>query len=123
MATLIEAVLAAQTGETTTDPQFPHAPHGWSQAGARQRAAEESLPLTDMHWEVVRALQEYYARHTNGSISLRELHDALDERFHERGGLKYLYRILPGGPVAQGCRLAGLHAPAGAQDASFGSVA
>ncbi|MGB5339763.1 MAG: sulfite reductase, partial [Gammaproteobacteria bacterium] len=36
--------------------------------------------------------------------------------------LKYLYTLLPGGPVAQGCRLAGLEPPAGSQDAGFGSV-
>jgi len=35
----------------------------------------------------------------------------------------YLYQIIPGGPVAEGCRLAGLSVPAGAVDKSFGSVA
>jgi hypothetical protein len=30
---------------------------------------------------------------------------------------------LPGGPVAQGCRIAGLTAPAGVTDKSFGSSA
>jgi tRNA 2-thiouridine synthesizing protein E len=53
---------------------------------------------------------------------MRELHDALDENFHGKGGLKYLYQLFPGGPVAQGCRIAGLKAPAGATDKSFGSV-
>jgi len=27
--------------------------------------------------------------------------------------MKYLYQIIPGGPVAEGCRLAGLNVPAG----------
>jgi tRNA 2-thiouridine synthesizing protein E len=71
----------------------------------------------------VRALQEYYARRAAEAINLRELHDALEERFHRQGGLKYLYQLFPGGPVAQGCRLAGLKAPAGAADKGFGSVA
>jgi hypothetical protein len=31
--------------------------------------------------------------------------------------------LFSGGPVAQGCRLAGLNAPAGAVDRGFGSVA
>jgi hypothetical protein len=48
---------------------------------------------------------------------------ALDERFHHKGGMRYLYQLLPGGPVAQECRLAGLKAPAGAVDKGFGSVA
>jgi tRNA 2-thiouridine synthesizing protein E len=31
--------------------------------------------------------------------------------------------LFPGGPLAQGCRLAGLEPPAGAFDPSYGSVA
>ena len=69
------------------------------------------------------ALQEYYKRHNESTINLRELHDALDEKFHRQGGIRHLYQILPGGPVAQGCRIAGLTAPAGATDKSFGSSA
>ena len=68
----------------------------------------------------MRALQEYFAR--NEVVNVRVLHDALDEKFHVKGGMKVLYEMFPGGPVAQGCRLAGLEAPAGAVDKSFGSV-
>ena len=86
-------------------------------------AAADGLQPTDNHWEAVRALQEYYARHTDGpGINVRELHDALDERFHADGGMKFLYRLFPGGPVAQGCRMAGLEPPAGSTDSGFGSV-
>ena len=54
---------------------------------------------------------------------MRQIKDALDEKFHSRGGMKYLYQIIPGGPVTEGCRLDGLSVPAGYVDKSFGSVA
>jgi tRNA 2-thiouridine synthesizing protein E len=70
----------------------------------------------------VRALQEYFARHEFRGHNMREAHDALDERFHARGGMKYLYQLFPAGPVAQGCRVAGLPVPFLAVDRGFGSV-
>ncbi len=106
--------------ESEKDPSFPNAPEGWTRAQAEGRAREEGLDLQDDHWEMVRALQAYFATHDSPNV--RELHDALDEKFHPAGGIKYLYKILPGGPVAQGCRIAGLEPPAGAADQSFGSV-
>jgi TusE/DsrC/DsvC family sulfur relay protein len=102
---------------------FPHAPSDWTPQGARDAAGREGLTLTEEHWEAIRALQTYYARNEDRPINLRDLHDALDEKFHLRGGIRRLYEILPGGPIAQGCRLAGLKAPFIATDLSFGSVA
>ncbi len=80
-------------------------------------------PVVTTARSMVRALQEYYARHPDSRVNLRELHDALDEKFHRQGGRKYLFGLLPGGPVAQGCRLAGLQPPARAVQSGFGSVA
>ncbi|WP_455234977.1 TusE/DsrC/DsvC family sulfur relay protein [Thiogranum longum] len=114
-----------QSGSQETskaDPDFPHAPHEWTKADADKVAQQEGLDMTDDHWDLLCALHEYYARHEYGGFSVRELHDALDEKFHVKGGYKFLYRLFPGGPVAQGCRLAGLEAPAGAIDKGFGSV-
>lgn len=109
--------------QDSPNPDFPHAPAGWSVDEAKQAAAEDGLNPDDSHWDAVRALQEYFARHEDGpAINARELHDALEEKFHVRGGMKYLYRLFPGGPVAQGCRLAGLEPPAGSVDPGFGSV-
>ncbi|MGD0639358.1 MAG: TusE/DsrC/DsvC family sulfur relay protein [Roseiarcus sp.] len=109
--------------DVSRDPDFPEAPVEWTRQSAQAIAKQEELTLTDEHWEVIRALQNYYARHDWAAINLRDLHDALDERFHIRGGLKHLYEIIPGGPIAQGCRLAGLKAPFMATDTSIGSVA
>jgi tRNA 2-thiouridine synthesizing protein E len=71
---------------------------------------------------MVSALQEFFSRHDAPSINSRELHDALEEKFHSRGGMKYLYSLFPGGPITQGCKLAGIEAPAGCSDTGFGSV-
>lgn len=112
------------TREPVIDPDFPYAPLDWSKGEAMKITHEEGLELTEAHWEAVRALQNYYAHHEDETvINLRELHDALDECFHQKGGLKYLYTLFPGGPIAQSCRLAGLKAPFIATDRSFGSVA
>ena len=106
--------------QPSASPDFPHAPQGWSQTVAMEAARAEGLDLNTEHWDAMKAIQEYAYRRDR--IHVRELHDALDERFHAKGGLRHLYGLFPGGPVAQGCRLAGLQPPAGATDNSFGSV-
>lgn len=56
----------------------------------------------------------------------RSQHDQrqrLEGKFKTKAGHQYLYKIFPGGPVAQGCRIAGLKAPITALDKGFGSVA
>jgi TusE/DsrC/DsvC family sulfur relay protein len=121
MTSLLEAITGSENSQDS-DPGFPHAPAGWTRETALKMARAEGLDLDAGHWQTVRALQEYFARHQDDSLNLRELHDALDERFHTKGGRKFLYELFPGGPVAQGCRIAGLKAPAGATDTGFGSV-
>ncbi len=104
------------------DPAFPFAPDDWQQGDAERIASEEGLELGPDHWQSIRCLQAYFARHPDSAIKVRALKDALNESFHQKGGTGYLHRLFPGGPVAQGCRLAGLPVPAGAVNSSFGSV-
>ena len=114
---------ALQGIQRVPDPHFPYAPPDWSRESAVETARQERLTLGDDHWQVVRGLQEFFARHEYGTVNLRELYDALEEKFHHKGGMKHLHTLFPGGPIAQGCRLAGLKPPTGAIDPSFGSVA
>jgi tRNA 2-thiouridine synthesizing protein E len=114
---------SATDGTQPPAASFRHAPEDWTPETALAVAGDEKLTLSDDHWETLRALQEYFARHEDEPIRRRALHDALEEKFHHKGGMKYLYTLFPGGPVAQGCRLAGLKPPAGATDLSYGSVA
>ena len=104
------------------DTRYPFAPKDWHEGDAMRLAKEQGLELGPDHFELIAALQAYFASHDKPDLNMRELHDALDERFHSRGGMKYLYRLFPGGPVAQGCQLAGLVVPAGAVNKSFCSV-
>lgn len=122
MPSLLDEIVSGGQGGGA-DPRFPHAPEGWTPALAAEWARSEGLELGDEHWEALRALQEYCARHEPTAVRLRELHDALDEKFHRQGGIRRLYLLFPGGPVAQGFRIAGLKPPAGAVDKGFGSVA
>ncbi|MEE9447052.1 MAG: TusE/DsrC/DsvC family sulfur relay protein [Arenicellales bacterium] len=101
-------------------PSFDNAPHNWNPELAEQMAQEQSLELSEDHWDAIKGLQEYFAKHEFGKR--RELTDALDEKFHQKGGMKYLYQLFPDGPVAQGCVIAGIQPPSGSVDLSFGSV-
>ena len=112
----------ASSAQDAGDNEFPHAPEGWSRSDAESLARDEGIEPGDDHWRSIRCLQEYFARHEDSDINVRELKDALNESFHQQGGIRHLHRLFPGGPVAQGCRLAGLPVPRGAVDPSFGSV-
>jgi len=120
--TTMDEILHPGSGSANSNPDFPDAPSDWQIEQATQMASDRGLKLTPDHLDLIRALQQFFSRHSEQQINFRELHDALDERFHSRGGLKYLYEIFPGGPVAQGCELAGLKVPPGAKDLSYGSV-
>ena len=119
MAKSRDDILHGRSGDDT-NPNFPNAPAGWSKAVAEQTAKEEGIALGEDHWQALRAMQEYYAKAETPRV--RELPDALDEKFHASGGVKYVYQLFPGGPVVQGSRMAGLQPPAGSIDRSFGSV-
>ena len=101
---------------------FRHAPENWSLQTAHKAADKEKIKLTDAHWDLIASLQEYFSKH-DGKINMRSLADALDESFHHKGGLTYLHTLFPEGPIAQGCKIAGLKPPPGAVDESFGSTA
>ncbi len=68
---------------------FPYAPSDWSESEARDLAIREGLDLRDEHLEELRALQEYCSRHDCNKYSVRELHDALDEKFHNESGAEH----------------------------------
>lgn len=90
----------------------------WSPRLVAKRAAAEGIEsLTEDHWHVIYFLRDHYRRCGSESTA-REL---LRELEHECGNRKKLYELFPHGPINQGCRLAGVPAPADTVDRSFGS--
>lgn len=118
---MVQTVIETTMPSADRARTFPHAPADWSVEKAVELAKGEGLTLTEEHVKVLLDLQEYFFHH-EGRIKVRELHDALEEEFQVDGGIKHLYQLFPGGPIAQGCRLAGLEAPAYATDTNFGTV-
>jgi TusE/DsrC/DsvC family sulfur relay protein len=115
--------MLANTAKVPAMDEFPYAPEGWTREDGVATARGIGLEPGESHWEAVRALQEFFARNSDHpQVSPRELHDALEEKFHVRGGMKYLYQLFPGGPIHQGCEIAGLPVPPGSTDPGFGSV-
>lgn len=92
----------------------------WSPRRCEQRALAEGIELTEAHWEVIHALREHYREH--GPASARQLTALLKATFTAGQGGARLYELFPGGPVTQGCKLAGLPVPSGSIDKSFGST-
>ena len=93
----------------------------WNRETAVESAAQEGIRLTDKHWEVITFLRRYYLDHGwpgQPRVLIREL----DKAFHNEGGTRYLYRLFPRGPLAQGTRIAGLPVPANVTNQSFGNM-
>jgi tRNA 2-thiouridine synthesizing protein E len=93
----------------------------WSLETGRRIAAGEGIELDDARLQVVQALRDFYLEHGLAEDG-RELGDMLDERFSTDGGRKYLRRLFPEGPVAQGMKIAGLPVPAHTEDEGFGTA-
>jgi len=93
----------------------------WNRNIAEQAAAEEGIELSERHWEVLHFLRRRFATHGQVRYA-RELTHELEKEIAGNRGSRYLFELFPGGPVTQGCRIAGLPAPPYHDDRSFGSV-
>jgi len=93
----------------------------WNEEKTREIAAEENVEITLAHLQLISVLQKYYIEHGPAKNG-RELEDMLDEEFSNQGGRKFLHRLFPQGPVAQGMRFAGLPVPKQTEDEGFGTA-
>ena len=84
----------------------------WSEALAPLLAEEESIELSEAHWEVVRFVREFYLEF-NTSPAVRMLVKAMAKKYgEEKGNSRYLFRLFPKGPAKQATKIAGLPKPA-----------
>lgn len=92
----------------------------WDESRALRTAEQEGIEMSDAHWEVVRCLREHY-RENGPPANGREVADMLEAAFAGQGGRRYLHRLFPQGPVAQGMRIGGLAVPPHTEDEGFGT--
>lgn len=93
----------------------------WTETKAAALAQADGIELTPAHIKAIKVLQQLYVQRgpaPHARLIAAELNDA----FADEGGSKFLYQLFPGGPVAQGSRLAGVPAPHDTKDLSFGST-
>lgn len=93
----------------------------WDREKSLELAKEEGIELTDMHWAVIEFLRNRYIEKGEAEHA-REVSDDLNMAFAESVGEKQLRKLFPGGPITQGCRIAGLQVPAYSRDPSFGTT-
>ena len=85
----------------------------WSKDLADLIAQDESIAMTDEHWEVVNFLREYYEEY-QVAPAVRVLTKAIKKRLGaDKGNSGYLYELFPYGPAKQACKIAGLPKPTG----------
>ncbi|KOC86931.1 sulfurtransferase TusE [Winslowiella iniecta] len=83
----------------------------WNEALALHIATEESIEMSEAHWEVVRFVREFYLEF-NTSPAVRMLVKAVAQKFgEEKGNSRYLFRLFPDGPAKQATKIAGLPKP------------
>jgi len=85
----------------------------WNRSVAQYYASAEGIELTSQHWEVVNFLQDYYGKYRIApmiKVLVKEIGKQLGA---EKGTIKYLYELFPGGPAKQACKISGLPRPTG----------
>ncbi|MGB9495708.1 MAG: TusE/DsrC/DsvC family sulfur relay protein [Azonexus sp.] len=93
----------------------------WSPKVAHRIAAAEGVVLEEDHFAFLHHLRDHY-RNCGPTWTASALARAFKDEYASLGGSRYLYALFPKGPIAQGCRIAGLPLPHDALDTSFGSV-
>ncbi len=84
----------------------------WNPEVASVIASEDSIDLTDNHWEIIMFLRDFYKQHEMSPPSNRLFVKAVKEAFGEdKGNSIYLMQLFPGTPAKTACRIAGLPRP------------
>ena len=83
----------------------------WNEEVAHELAARDGLQLTDDHWEIIKAMREYY-QSFNVSPVKKLLKRALRQRCgSDRFNEERLAELFPGGVLMQGSKIAGIPVP------------
>jgi tRNA 2-thiouridine synthesizing protein E len=85
--------------------------HDWNEEVAGYLAHQESINLTEQHWEIILFIRSYYGQYKhlpNTRVFIKAIARSLGE---DKGNSRYLHRLFPDGPLKYACKLAGLPKP------------
>lgn len=86
---------------------------GWDKDVAVALAEKDGVKLESEHWEIIEYLRSYYQEYKIAP-PIRMLIKEIKKAFGpEKGNLKYVYKLFPGGPAKMACKYAGLPKPTG----------
>jgi tRNA 2-thiouridine synthesizing protein E len=80
----------------------------WNENIAIAIAKQESIELTDKHWDVINYLRDEYINHNGNNPNTRTMIKALGDLWGQKIGSKDLFELFPGNPSKQAGRIAGL---------------
>jgi tRNA 2-thiouridine synthesizing protein E len=93
----------------TTESGYLESMEDWSRELAGLIAAEESLELSERHWDVINYLRDEYINNGANQPNTRTLVKAMSRCWSDNSiSAKTLYDLFPGDPSKQGGRIGGL---------------
>jgi tRNA 2-thiouridine synthesizing protein E len=84
-------------------------PADWNDEVAAELARQENIELTDVHWDVLRFMREYYAEH-QVAVDVRHVIKHLAAK-HGPESRNLVFELFPYGYVKQACKIAGMKRP------------
>ena len=82
-------------------------PHSWNEDVARALAAEDSIELTQEHWDVINYLRTEYSENSEQPME-RAINKGMSKIWNRKVTSKDLYELFPLAPSKQGNKIAGL---------------
>jgi len=92
----------------TTETGFLVNVEDWNEDVARAIAQEESLELTQRHWDVLNYLRDQYINNHEAQPNNRTMTKDLGALWGEKINTKVLFDLFPGNPSKQAGRIAGI---------------
>lgn len=86
-------------------------PADWSEQLALVLAAREDIELTEVHWDAIRFMRDFYQEH-QVIPDVRHVVRHLSDRFGA-ATRNVLFDLFPYGYVKQACKIAGMRRPRG----------
>ena len=92
----------------TTATGYLANPEDWSEDLGKFLAEQESIELTDKHWDLINYLREEYFNNNQNQPNTRNIVKAMSDKWGQKLGQKDVYELFPKDPSKQGGRIAGL---------------